>query len=122
MSTTDSTDLALLRLLAEDATLSSAALGARLGLSQPAAWRRIRRLEESGVIVGRRIEFDLAALGFGVTVFLGVKLAARGGWRWSISNGRSRRSPRCRRSSTYSVSTITAFGWWPGIWAISSGC
>ena len=47
-------------------------------MSQPAAWRRVRRLEEAGVIAGRRVEVDRAALGFGVTVFLGVKLAARG--------------------------------------------
>lgn len=74
----DSTDHAILRLLAEDATLSAGAVGRRVGISQPNAWRRIRRLKESGVITGERIEFDLAALGFGVTVFLGIKLATRG--------------------------------------------
>lgn len=74
----DSTDHAILRLLAEDATLSAGAVGRRVGISQPNAWRRIRRLKESGVIMGERIEFDLAALGFGVTVFLGIKLATRG--------------------------------------------
>jgi Lrp/AsnC family leucine-responsive transcriptional regulator len=52
-------------------------LGAALGLSQPATWRRIKRLTEAGVI-GRRLELDLEALGFGVTVFLGVKLATKG--------------------------------------------
>lgn len=74
----DATDRALLRLLAEDATQSSADLGAASGLSQPAAWRRIRRLQEAGVLAGRRLDLDLAALGFGVTVFLGVKLSVRG--------------------------------------------
>jgi DNA-binding Lrp family transcriptional regulator len=53
-------------------------LGRRLGLSQPAAWRRIRRLQEAGIIAGQRVVVDRAALGFGVTVFLGVKLATRG--------------------------------------------
>ncbi|MFZ1728092.1 MAG: Lrp/AsnC family transcriptional regulator, partial [Albidovulum sp.] len=48
------------------------------GLSQPAAWRRIKRLEEAGVIAGRRLALDAEALGFGVTVFLGVKLATKG--------------------------------------------
>jgi len=74
----DDTDRALLRALAEDASLSAGALGRRLGLSQPAAWRRIRRLQDAGVIRGRRVRHDAAALGFGVTVFLGVKLAAKG--------------------------------------------
>ncbi|MFC5737081.1 DNA-binding transcriptional activator DecR [bioreactor metagenome] len=74
----DDTDRAILRALEADATLSAGALGRRLGLSQPACWRRIRRLEEAGVIAGRRLVLDHAALGFGVTVFLGVKLATKG--------------------------------------------
>ena len=47
-------------------------------MSQPAAWRRIRRLREAGILGGARLDLDLAALGFGVTVFLGVKLALKG--------------------------------------------
>ena len=74
----DDIDRALLRALVEDATQSASALGRRFGLSQPATWRRIRRLEESGVIAGRRLRLDAEALGFGVTVFLGIKLATRG--------------------------------------------
>ncbi|RBI86967.1 AsnC family transcriptional regulator [Rhodosalinus halophilus] len=78
MSAPDATDRALLRLVAEDATRSAADLGRALGLSQPAAWRRLRRLEDSGAIRGRRLDLDAQAAGFGVTVFLGVKLAAKG--------------------------------------------
>ncbi|GAB4389548.1 Lrp/AsnC family transcriptional regulator [Albidovulum sp.] len=74
----DDTDRAILRALVADATESAGAIGRRLGLSQPAAWRRIRRLEEAGVIAGRRVALDTERLGFGVTVFLGVKLAAKG--------------------------------------------
>lgn len=74
----DDIDRALLRALALDASQGAGALGRRFGLSQPAAWRRVRRLEEAGVIAGRRLEVDRAALGFGVTVFLGVKLATKG--------------------------------------------
>ncbi|SNS57702.1 Lrp/AsnC family transcriptional regulator [Tropicimonas sediminicola] len=74
----DETDRAILRALRADAALSAGELGRRLGLSQPAAWRRIRRLTESGVISGRRLVLDREALGFGVTVFLGVKLATKG--------------------------------------------
>ncbi|WP_343081322.1 Lrp/AsnC family transcriptional regulator [Ostreiculturibacter nitratireducens] len=78
MTDLDDTDRALLRLLAANATISAGEAGRRTGLSQPAAWRRIRRLEEAGVLRGRRVVLDLAALGFGVTVFLGVKLATKG--------------------------------------------
>ncbi|WP_373354183.1 Lrp/AsnC family transcriptional regulator [Pseudoroseicyclus sp. CXY001] len=73
----DETDRQLLRLLVADASLPTAELGRRLGLSQPATWRRVKRLKEAGVIAGRRLRLDPAALGFGVTVFLGVKLAAK---------------------------------------------
>ncbi|MCB2117258.1 MAG: Lrp/AsnC family transcriptional regulator [Rhodobacteraceae bacterium] len=74
----DDTDRAILRELVRDGSQSAGAVGRTLGLSQPAAWRRIRRLEEAGVIAGRRLDLDAEALGFGVTVFLGVKLAAKG--------------------------------------------
>ncbi len=73
----DEVDRKFLAALAGDATLSAGELGRRFGLSQPAAWRRIRRLREAGVLAGRRVELDREALGFGVTVFLGVKLATK---------------------------------------------
>ena len=78
MTGLDGTDRAILRALAADATLNAGQLGRKLGLSQPATWRRIRRLGEAGIIAGRRVELDAAALGFGVTVFLGIKLATKG--------------------------------------------
>ena len=74
----DETDRALLRALALDSTQSAGALGRRLGLSQPATWRRLRRLRKDGAIARERLDLDLAALGFGVTVFLGISLAAKG--------------------------------------------
>ena len=74
----DEIDKRLLRTLVRDATQSAGALGRRLGLSQPATWRRIKRLEEAGVIRGRQLRLDAEKLGVGVTVFLGVKLALRG--------------------------------------------
>ena len=78
MSGLDEIDAALLRALTRDASQSAGALGRRLGLSQPATWRRIRRLEQAGIITGRTLRLDAEKLGFGVTVFLGVKLALRG--------------------------------------------
>ena len=78
MSGLDDIDRALVKALARDATQSAGALGRRLGLSQPATWRRIRRLHEVGILKGRRLDLDAEKLGFGVTVFLGVKLATKG--------------------------------------------
>jgi Lrp/AsnC family transcriptional regulator, leucine-responsive regulatory protein len=74
----DDLDRQMLRALSREAGLSAGEMGRRFGISQPAAWRRVRRLEEAGVLAGRRVDVDRAALGFGVTVFLGVKLATRG--------------------------------------------
>lgn len=74
----DDTDRALLRLLQDDATLKASVLARRIGLSQPATWRRVKRLTDAGVIGQRRLRLDLERLGFGVTVFLGVKLATKG--------------------------------------------
>jgi len=74
----DDTDRAILRQLQQDATLKTSELGRRVGLSQPATWRRVERLTAAGVIAARRVDFDLEKLGFGVTVFLGVKLGLKG--------------------------------------------
>lgn len=74
----DEIDRALLRALVDDAAQSAGALGRMLGLSQPATWRRIRKLETAGVLRGRRLRLNAEKLGFGVTVFLGVKLATKG--------------------------------------------
>ena len=74
----DATDQAILRQLSTDSTLGAGALGRKVGLSQPATWRRINALEKAGIIAGRTVDFDLEKLGLGVTVFLGVKLATKG--------------------------------------------
>lgn len=74
----DATDRAILRALLGDATLKASTIGRRLGLSQPATWRRIKRMGDAGVIGARKLDLDLEALGFGVTVFLGVKLGLKG--------------------------------------------
>ncbi|MEM5475930.1 Lrp/AsnC family transcriptional regulator [Pacificibacter sp. AS14] len=74
----DDIDRALVRALCDDATQSAGALGRDHGLSQPATWRRIKRLREAGVFGPRRVDLNLDQLGFGVTVFLGIKLATKG--------------------------------------------
>lgn len=78
MTEIDDIDRKLLRALVQDAGQPASLLGKRLGLSQPATWRRIRRLRDLGVIEGQRLVLDAEKLGFGVTVFLGIKLATKG--------------------------------------------
>lgn len=78
MNRLDDIDRNLVKALARDATQSASALGRRFGLSQPATWRRIKRLHQVGILKGRRLDLDAEKLGFGVTVFLGVKLATKG--------------------------------------------
>ena len=74
----DDIDRKLITALARDARQSASALGKRFGLSQPATWRRIKRLEEAGVLMGKHLRLNAEKLGFGVTVFLGIKLALKG--------------------------------------------
>jgi len=76
--TLDEVDRALVLALARDAGQSTTQLGKRFGLSQPATWRRIKRLQDAGVLKARRLDLDAEKLGFGVTVFLGIKLATKG--------------------------------------------
>ncbi len=74
----DDMDRAILRELQRDGGLSATVLAGRIGMSQPATWRRIKRLQDQGVIRSRYIDLDREKLGFGVAVFLGVKLATKG--------------------------------------------
>jgi len=74
----DNIDRNILRSLSQDAGQSAGALAKRFGLSQPAMWRRIKRLAELGIIKGHRLVLDREKLGLGVTVFLGIKLATKG--------------------------------------------
>ena len=74
----DDIDRQLVQALARDTRQSASALGKRFGLSQPATWRRIRRLNEAGVLGEKRLRLNAEKLGFGVTVFLGIKLATKG--------------------------------------------
>jgi len=74
----DDTDRAILRTLQNDGSLNTRAVAKVVGLSQPACWRRIRKLQDARVITGRAIQLNKDELGFGVTVFLGIKLATKG--------------------------------------------
>ena len=71
-------DKQLLKKLSLEPKLTTSALAASLSTSQPVIWRRIKRLEGLGVIKGKRLLLNQESLGFGVKVFLGIKLATKG--------------------------------------------
>jgi len=69
----DSIDWAILNVLQADAALPIHEVGEQVGLSHNACWRRIRRLEDSGVIARRVALLDPAKLGLGTTVFVAIR-------------------------------------------------
>ena len=74
----DAVDLAILSALQENAGLSNAEVAERVGLSASPCWRRIQRLEQTGVIQRRVALLDAKRLGFAVVAFASVKLSAHG--------------------------------------------
>jgi len=73
----DKLDRELLRLLQADGRLTNAELAQRIGLSASAAFRRLQRLEQSGVIAGYSATLDGEAIGKPTTVFIEVTLASQ---------------------------------------------
>jgi Lrp/AsnC family transcriptional regulator len=71
----DDIDRALLGALQKDASLSVDELSARVHLSRNACWRRIKRLEEEGVIRARVALLDPAKLNLALTAFIAVRTA-----------------------------------------------
>ena len=69
----DETDLRILAVLQKDATLSMDALAERVHLSRNACWRRIRQMEEAGVLKGRVALVDPQAVGLGLSVFVMIR-------------------------------------------------
>jgi len=74
----DRTDLKILSALQKDASLSTAEIAQRVGLSQSPCWRRISLLEADGVIRKRVALLSRDKVGLGVLVFTHVKLASHG--------------------------------------------
>lgn len=71
----DKIDCAILQELQLAARISFSELGRRVGLSTPAVIERVRRLEETGIIVGYRAEIDSAKVGLPVRAFIKVTVA-----------------------------------------------
>ena len=59
--------------LQNDGALSQREIAEQVGLSQNACWRRMKQLQESGVLKGTRAVVDAAALGLDLTVFVMIR-------------------------------------------------
>jgi Lrp/AsnC family transcriptional regulator len=69
----DATDRKILSLLQDDASLSVAEIGSRVGLSSTPCWKRIQRLEADGIIQRRVALVDQDMIGLGITVFVSIE-------------------------------------------------
>lgn len=69
----DRIDRRILQVLQADAAVSIQQVGDKVGLSHNACWRRIKRLEDAGIIRKRVALLDQHKLGYGVTVFVTVR-------------------------------------------------
>jgi Lrp/AsnC family transcriptional regulator len=69
----DAIDRKILAVVQDDASLSVAEIGSRVGLSSTPCWKRIQRLEAEGVIQKRVALIDPAKIGLGITVFVSIE-------------------------------------------------
>lgn len=69
----DDRNVDLIRLLQDDPRMTVSELARRVGMSAPAVKERVTRLEESGVILGYRLELSPRALGWPITAFIRVR-------------------------------------------------
>jgi Lrp/AsnC family transcriptional regulator len=75
----DRLDREILRLISADASLSLAEIAAQVGLTPTPCWKRIRRMEEAGIILRRVAVIDAAKIGLPVSVFVEVETADHSG-------------------------------------------
>ena len=73
MEPLDLIDRKIVAELMGDSTLAVAQIADRVGLSQTPCWKRIQKLEATGVLTGRVALADPVKLGFGLTVFVGIE-------------------------------------------------
>jgi Lrp/AsnC family transcriptional regulator len=69
----DAIDRKILAVVQEDASLSVAEIGQRVGLSSTPCWKRLQRLEAEGVILRRVALIDPEKIGLGITVFVSIE-------------------------------------------------
>ena len=75
----DAIDRKILAVLQDNAALSVAEIGSRVGLSSTPCWKRIQKLEADGIIAKRVAVIDQDKVGLGVTVFVSVETGDHSG-------------------------------------------
>ena len=69
----DAIDRKILMVLQDDASLSVAEIGDRVGLSSTPCWKRVQRMESEGIITGKVVLVDQNKIGLGLSVFVSVE-------------------------------------------------
>jgi Lrp/AsnC family transcriptional regulator, cysteine-sensing transcriptional activator len=69
----DAVDRKILAVVQQDASLSVAEIGQRVGLSSTPCWKRLQRLEADGVILRRVALVDPDKIGLGITVYVSIE-------------------------------------------------
>lgn len=75
MENLDRIDINILKQLQHDCSLPMAELAKRVGLSTSPCWRRVKRLQEAGIITGQSAQLDARKLGLGFVVYAYIKLS-----------------------------------------------
>lgn len=70
----DATDRVLLKALQDNARLTTSELAQQTQMSQSPCWRRVKRLEDAGLIAGYHARLDRRALGYGVMAFVTISI------------------------------------------------
>src|SRR5215831_20015300 len=73
-SSVDTTDRAIVTRLQQDGRIANVDLADEVSLSPSACLRRVKALEQDGIIAGYRAEVDRARAGLGLTVFIMIKV------------------------------------------------
>ena len=74
----DSTDKRILEILQSDSSISVSEIAERVNLSQPPCWRRIKKMEDEGIIEKKVSLINRKKIGLNVVVYAEVKLSANG--------------------------------------------
>lgn len=69
----DEMDRRILRILQADSSVSASDVGREVGLSASPCWKRIKRMQDDGIIKHQTAVLDAGRLGFGLTVFVSIK-------------------------------------------------
>jgi Transcriptional regulators len=118
--TLDRTDKALLNALQGNARLTVAELADRVSLTTSPCWRRVRNLEESGVISGYQAILSPKALGYGVTAFVSIMMESHTQEIARAFEQRLLDIPEIVACHNVSGRYDFCSRWWPGTWSRSA--